>query len=71
MKTQRLMLILTCLNCILIIGCEKTPGQKLDSAIDSSQKTAKNAEEKYEEKKEAAKKKSDKAREDLAKKIKP
>jgi hypothetical protein len=56
----------------LIASCaNKTPGQKLDRAIDNASQTARNAEQKYEEKKEVAKKKSDRAREDLANKIRP
>jgi hypothetical protein len=73
MKPPKALLILNCvIGCILFASCaNKTPGQKLDKAIDSASQTARDVERKYEDKKEVAKKKSDKAREDLANKIKP
>ena len=87
MKKKNMLLTLGCLTACLCAGgslfaSNKTPGEKLDKAIETAKETAQDAKDAAEEvvkdvkdaaknAKEVAKEKCDKARENLANKIKP
>jgi len=65
----------SCLCSSSLFATPKTPGEKLDNAIDKTKEKAEDAKnavkDKAEDAKDTAKKESDKAREHIADKIKP
>lgn len=76
---KKTLLTLVCVTGCLCSGslfaCQKTPGEKLDNAIDKTKEKAEDVKDavkdKYEDAKETAKKESDKARKSASDAIKP